>query len=209
MIRDYKKPSKRYGKTTKKQERLLKMQQITHSKSFIVCEIVFILIVAIAGLIVFLKCKEQEQAQEQQVQAMAVEQQEHEVQEVIVTHGDNIVSREDAYYEALELLAHLIYAESGSDSEEEMWYTGSVVLNRIANANYPNDLESVIYQRGQYQVTWNGALYREEPSDIAYEVAAELLNSGSILPEQVIYQSEFAQGSGTFEKINRTYYCYE
>ena len=119
------------------------------------------------------------------------------------------VPREEQYYIDLELLAHLIDAEVGEDGEEAMYYAGSVVLNRIKNHNYPDDLYSVIYQKGQYEVTWNGGLYKEEPSDIAYEVAADLLEEGSILPEGVVYQAEFKQGSGVFEIIGETYFCYE
>lgn len=119
------------------------------------------------------------------------------------------VPREEQYYIDLELLAHLIYSEVGDDGEEAMYYAGSVVLNRMKNHEYPDDLYSVIYQKGQYEVTWNGGLYKEEPSDIAYEVAADLLEEGSILPEGVVYQAEFKQGSGTFEIIGDTYFCYQ
>ena len=119
------------------------------------------------------------------------------------------VPREEQYYIDLELLAHLIYSEVGDDGEEAMYYAGSVVLNRIRNGEYPDDLYSVVYQKGQYEVTWNGGLYKEEPSDIAYEVAADLLEEGSILPEGVVYQAEFKQGSGTFEIIGNTYFCYQ
>lgn len=118
------------------------------------------------------------------------------------------VPREEQYYIDLELLAHLIYSEVGDDGEEAMYYAGSVVLNRIRNHEYPDDLYSVIYQKGQYEVTWNGGLYKEEPSDIAYEVAADLLEDGSILPEGVVYQAEFEQGSDTFKIIGNTYFCY-
>ena len=119
------------------------------------------------------------------------------------------VPREEQYYIDLELLAHLIYSEVGDDGEEAMYYAGSVVLNRMRNGEYPDDLYSVIYQKGQYEVTWNGGLYKEEPSDIAYEVAADLLEEGSILPEGVVYQAEFKQGSGTFKIIGNTYFCYQ
>ena len=119
------------------------------------------------------------------------------------------VPREEQYYIDLELLAHLIYSEVGDDGEEAMYYAGSVVLNRIRNHEYPDDLYSVIYQKGQYEVTWNGGLYKENPSDIAYEVAADLLEEGSILPEGVVYQAEFEQGSDTFKIIGNTYFCYQ
>lgn len=148
--------------------------------------------------------------QNEVVEVQAVQTTNEEISEVeeVVT-GDTVYMREPEYYEALDLLAHLIYSEVGSDGEESMWLAGSVVINRINNSEYPDDLWSVVYQKGQYEVTWNGGLYKEEPNDIAYEVAAELLNSGSITPSEVIFQAEFTQGSGVYDKIGNTYYCYE
>ena len=119
--------------------------------------------------------------------------------------------REKRYYDDVDLLANLICSEVGNEGEESMWNCGSVVLNRVGNHQYPDSVEAVIYDHGQYEVTWNGGLYKENPPDVAYEIAAELLNSGSILPENVIYQAEFRQGSGVYgdKPIGHTYYCYE
>lgn len=151
----------------------------------------------------------QEKLEKEEIQAMIEEASlaEHEVQEV--QEPAPVVLPELNYtYDELELLAHLIEAESGGDSEVEMWYTGSVVLNRIKSGKYPDTLEDVIYQKGQYECTWNGHI-EKEPSDIAYEVAAELLTNGGVIPDYVIYQAEFTQGDGIYEKVNNTYYCYE
>lgn len=116
---------------------------------------------------------------------------------------------DSGYYEALDLLARLIHCENSNevDGEEACWKTGSVVINRINNASYPDTLEGVIYDRGQYDCT--GKLYKEEPTDIEYEVAAELLNSGSVIPESVVFAAEFVQGSGEWSRAGKTIYCYE
>ena len=116
---------------------------------------------------------------------------------------------DSGYYDALDLLARLIHCENSNevDGEEACWKTGSVVINRINNASYPDTLGGVIYDRGQYDCT--GKLYREEPTDIEYEVAAELLNSGSVIPESVVFAAEFTQGSGEWSREGRTIYCYE
>lgn len=113
------------------------------------------------------------------------------------------------YYDALDLLARLIHCENSNevDGEEACWKTGSVVINRINNASYPDTLEGVIYDRDQYDCT--SKLYREEPTDIEYEVAAELLNSGSVIPESVVFAAEFVQGSGEWSREGKTIYCYE
>ena len=111
----------------------------------------------------------------------------------------------------IDLMAHLIYAENGDDSYSEymkaMEYTGSVVINRMKSERYPDTLEGVIYQRGQYACTWDGNI-EKEPSADAYEVASKLIRSGSKLPEYVLYAAEFKQGL-VYDKVAGTYYCYK
>lgn len=106
--------------------------------------------------------------------------------------------------EEIELMAHLVYAENGTYLSR--LYTGSVVLNRVHSDKFPDTLEGVIYQNGQYQCTWNGHIERE-PDKMAYEVAEELIRNGSVIPEGVLYAAEFVQGK-VFAKVDGTYYCY-
>lgn len=109
-----------------------------------------------------------------------------------------------------ELLAQLIFAEAGSDWCEDnmLYYTGSVVLNRIKSEYYPNTMEEVIYQPGQYSCVNNGKIYAE-PNKRAYNVAEDLLTSGSCLPENVVYQAQFEQGDGVYVKVQNMYFCYK
>ena len=113
--------------------------------------------------------------------------------------------------EEVDLLAHLIIAEMGYDtSERAYYYTGSVVLNRMASDEYPDTLYGVIYQRDpiQYACIEDGNI-NKEPTDVVYEIAEDLLINGSVLPENVVYQSEFTQGSGIYDIIGNTYFCYQ
>lgn len=158
--------------------------------------------------------RQEEKEQARQIEALynklvaeELQAQEHQVD--VVQEPYVYEPKSDKYYDELELLAHLIYSEVGNEGEEAMYYAGSVVLNRMAHGDYPSELEDVIYQKGQYEVTWNGGLYKETPSDIAYEVAADLLEEGAVIPDNILYQSEFVQGSGVYDKIGNTYYCYK
>ena len=112
--------------------------------------------------------------------------------------------------EELDLLARLIFSEAGSDwcSDKMQQYVGSVVLNRIQSAYFPNNMYDVIYQRGQYSVVNNGAI-NKTPNERAYEVAKYLLINGSVLPSNVIFQSQFIQGDGIYEKVQNMYFCYK
>ena len=112
--------------------------------------------------------------------------------------------------EEYELLAHLIFAEAGSNwcSDTMQQYTGSVVLNRIESKYYPNTMYEVIYQKGQYSVTKSGAI-NKTPNQRAYDCAKFLLENGSVLPSNVVFQSQHIQGDGIYEKVQNMYFCYK
>lgn len=120
-------------------------------------------------------------------------------------------TEEDVY-----LLASVMYAENGCD-----WFpsvvqlmTGSVVLNRIKHEFYPDNLYDVIHQPGQYGCVSNGA-YNVAPSEEAISNARYLLENGSILPDDVLYQSGVPQGSGVYFEFYdpvlgiTNYFCYQ
>lgn len=121
-----------------------------------------------------------------------------ELLNLIALHKDE--PKELSYTEEeLYLLASVMYAENGCD-----WFppviqlmTGSVVLNRVQNDMYPDTIYDVVYQSGQYGCAWNGS-FSTPPSNQAIENARYLLENGSILPENVIYQSGVPQGSGIY-----------
>lgn len=108
------------------------------------------------------------------------------------------------------LLARLVYAEAGNKTDEHQQYVASVVLNRMNSDKFPNSIDEVIYQRNplQYACVEDGNLDKI-PSERAIKNAYYIWDNGSILPENVLYQAEFMQGSGLYKKIDNTYFCYE
>lgn len=110
----------------------------------------------------------------------------------------------------LDVLARVIYGEAGASwcDDKMRYYVGSVVLNRVANNDFPNTIRDVVFQKGQYACTWAGNYY-DEPTERCYEIAEWLLLNGSVLPEGVVYQAEFIQGSGIYEKVQNQYFCYK
>lgn len=109
----------------------------------------------------------------------------------------------------LDLLARLINAEAGSTActYDMRLYVGSIVINRVKSSLFPNSIEKVIYQAGQYQCTWNGMI-NKKPSKESREIAEKLIAEGSAIPDNVLYCAEFVQGSGTYAKIQNLYFCY-
>lgn len=59
-----------------------------------------------------------------------------------------------------ELLASIIFCEAGNQSFTGQVAVGAVVLNRMANAAYPDTMEEVIYQPGQFCPAGSGWLDR-------------------------------------------------
>jgi spore germination cell wall hydrolase CwlJ-like protein len=107
----------------------------------------------------------------------------------------------------LELLAKLIMAENGSAKHDETLYlTGAVVLKRVKAKSYPNTIQGVIYQKGQYSTA--SRLSSVKPSERCYEIANDLLVNGvDDLPNNLVFQSMFKQGKKIYKIVDGEYFC--
>lgn len=122
--------------------------------------------------------------------------------------------------EDLETLAIIIYQEAGSDacSDETRQMVGEVFLNRVASSRYPDTFYEVATQKAQYgRLYWTGLVWPERASN-PYEAdavaraykCAEALLTGEVerlLPEDVIYQAEFPQGTEVVAQTTGFYFC--
>jgi spore germination cell wall hydrolase CwlJ-like protein len=114
--------------------------------------------------------------------------------------------------EDLMLLAGIIQNEAGSDfcSNYHQKIIASVVENRVKSDYFPDSIEEVIFQKGQYAIT-DKEFYN--PTKRAIRNAKYVLENGSILPSNCLFQSEFSQGDGVYLKIktiiSTTYICYK
>ena len=100
-------------------------------------------------------------------------------------------------------LSRVIQTESGFCSQEMQEAVGSVVLNRVADDRFPNSIPEVVEQPGQYSTA--SYLASVEPTQEAINVAVDLLENGSKLPEDIIYQANFSQGSYTYMTLSTSY----
>jgi spore germination cell wall hydrolase CwlJ-like protein len=109
----------------------------------------------------------------------------------------------------LYLLSHLIGGEAGANwcTDAQQLAVGSVVLNRMKDSRFPNTLAGVIYQKGQYACTWDGNFDRT-PTARTIANAKYLLEHGSTLPSNVVFQSNFKQGNGVYAVLGNLYFCY-
>lgn len=120
--------------------------------------------------------------------------------------------------EELELLALVIYQEAGGDacSDETRLMVGNVVMNRVADERYPDTIEEVLLQKRQYgRLYWTGLVWPERAVkaeeahavERAYKCAEEVLNGTRLLPEDVIFQAEFEQGTEVVAHQDGFYFC--
>lgn len=112
----------------------------------------------------------------------------------------------------LEILSHIICGEAQSYSDELQLAVGSVFLNRVKDSRFPNTFEEVAFQKRQYACTRDGNYYRQ-PTEKNIANAKYLLENGSVLPENVVFQAEFKQGKGVYKTIEvgkrrKMYFCY-
>lgn len=116
--------------------------------------------------------------------------------------------------EDFDVLSRVISAEmGGTNSWEDMIYTGSVILNRVAAPEWPhaNSIKEVVFDKRwgvQYACVYYDKHYFNEPVPMAVQAAKYLLDNGSQLPQSVQYQSGYKLGHGIYAKTKNAYYCY-
>lgn len=113
--------------------------------------------------------------------------------------------------EDYEYLLKIIVGEAQNCSYEHQMYVGSVVLNRLHNDkyfSYADCIKDVALAKGQY-ACFNDGNANKTPTDLNKQVARELLENGSVLPSNVIFQAQFKQGSGTYIQLGNTYFCWK
>lgn len=117
-------------------------------------------------------------------------------------------SETETYSQELAVLSALVGAEVGDLSDECQIAAASVVMNRINSQTFPDTVYDVIYQPGQYETVDNGRIENQPDENVRKNVEFVLKN-GSQIPENVVYQGMFSQGSGIWDIIDGEYFCYE
>lgn len=118
----------------------------------------------------------------------------------------------------LEYLALVIYQEAGGDmySDKTRLMVGTVVMNRVADDRFPETIFEVILQRGQYgRLFWTGPTWparrweavEAHAVERAYTIAERILNGERALPSDVVFQSEYIQGTEVVAHQGGFYFC--
>lgn len=105
-------------------------------------------------------------------------------QKVTVKSGSGTIESGDKYYDSNSVywLSRIINSESGGESLKGKIAVGNVILNRVANPNYPNTIYDVIFDDKwgvQFQPISNGTIYNT-PSEESILAAKLCLDGASV-----------------------------
>lgn len=111
----------------------------------------------------------------------------------------------------LNALIACLAAEGGGNSYEFKLAVASVIVNRVADPDFPDTIYDVILAPNQYEGAgsdewWAGS---GRLTDDCEKAAREIVNNGSQLPSNVIFQAMFLQGSGVYMELEGNYFCYK
>jgi N-acetylmuramoyl-L-alanine amidase len=87
----------------------------------------------------------------------------------------------------IDLLARLVRAEAQTEPLEGKIAVACVVLNRVESSQFPNSIEGVIYQSGQFQPVSNGAINKPADAESFQAVNAALSESRQIVQGSLFF----------------------
>lgn len=111
---------------------------------------------------------------------------------VSITSGATPIESGDSYYDQEDLywLSRIIYCESGNQSLEGKIAVGNVVLNRVADKEFPNTVKEVIFDDKyaiQFEPVENGTVYQEPTASAVLAAKMSLEGADVIGPALYFY----------------------
>lgn len=82
---------------------------------------------------------------------------------------------EEAYYDSLELLACCVEAEAGNQGLEGKKYVVDVVLNRVDDEDFPDNITDVILQLNAFSVVLDNRINEVSPTEETFQAVTEEL----------------------------------
>ena len=115
--------------------------------------------------------------------------------------------------EALDIVARVVMGEAGGCPWEHQVAVAAVVVNRVNSPYFPDTVREVVASPGQYTTLYLSGF--EKTSRQCYEAAKVALDGTDDVPDDVIWQAEFPQGTEIWwiSRVNTgwysstTYFC--
>ena len=89
--------------------------------------------------------------------------------------------------DTLDLVARIIQQEAQGEGLAGKVAVANVLLNRVNDERFPNDLRSVITSRGQFESYETGRYLRVNVSRASYEALERALSGENIVPDAVYF----------------------
>ena len=108
--------------------------------------------------------------------------------------------------EQMDLLERCVMAEGGGESYECQVAIACVIINRVLSEKYPNTVEEVIKQPGQFS-TWPTMIENMTATNQVKQAVREAL-ANEVLPENVLYfrANRYHRWGNRYCRINNTYF---
>jgi len=91
-------------------------------------------------------------------------------------------------------LSRIIYAESGNQPLEGKIAVGNVVMNRVNNPRFPDNIYDVLFQKNQFSPAASGSIYRE-PNEESVVAAKLVLDGAQVTPTALFFNGAGATRS--------------
>jgi hypothetical protein len=107
----------------------------------------------------------------------------------------------------VDLMAKIVVLEAGGESFIGQRAVAEVILNRLAHPQFPNTIQRVLSQPGQF--TTYAAIDRAHTTEQNYEaVYAALSDIYPVLDDNVVYFAQRAQNKYLYVRIGAHFFCY-
>lgn len=100
------------------------------------------------------------------------------------THDVHLYTQEDA-----DLIKRVALAEGESEGADGMWLIMSVIINRLNDPDWPDNVHDVIYAKGAFSSIKDGNFAKAAVSTDAAEEAWQRIDSGDVCPQIVAFES--------------------
>lgn len=107
-----------------------------------------------------------------------------------------VISQEDA-----ERLMRIAVVEDFTSAESQA-NVMAMILNRVDDPEFPNTIQEVIEQPGQFSTVSNGTYYNAEP-DVNSHLALAMIEKGEVETDALYFES--AKAKGTWQSENLVY----
>lgn len=112
----------------------------------------------------------------------------------------------------IEEIARIVWLESRGEPKEGQQAVAEVILNRVINPAFPDNVHDVIHQGEDSSVPQFSTVYdmdTAQPTEAQYEAIDAAMYGPNVLPEDVVFFSVDGENDRVFKQIGNHIFCRE